>query len=135
MNKRWIFVDANALADLFVGESNPREDAVRLRRKFPDWVTLPLCRYEFGNVLRRYTRSGKIPPDAAVLMLRRGLSMVTFCAECEDEIVFAEAEASNLSFYDAAYVARARSLGRRLHTRDSGILENCPEIACRIADA
>lgn len=134
MKQRTILIDANALADFFVGEEELREHSIRLRRKFPNWTTLPLCRYEFGNVLRTCTRLGKIRADDGLAMLKQGLSMVTFCAECGDEVVLAEANASNLTFYDAAYVARARTLGVKLHTRDGGILKHCPEVACPISE-
>lgn len=130
-----VFIDANALADFFVGEEAFRAEAEALRMKCPNWVTLPLCRYEFGNVIRLYTRLGKIREGDGRLMLARGLAMVAYCAECDDETVLAEANASRLTFYDAAYVARARSLGMRLHTRDGEILRNCPEVSCPIAGA
>jgi predicted nucleic acid-binding protein len=133
MNDESILIDTNALADFFIGEEELREHAVRLRRRFPNWTTLPLCRHEFGNVLRTYTRLGRISAEDGIAMLRQGLAMVTFCAECDDEVVLAEANASNLTFYDAAYAARARTLGVKLCTRDGDILRNCPEIAVPIA--
>ena len=135
MNAEPIFIDSNALIDFFVGETALREDAKALRRKFPDWITLPWCRYEFGNVLRRYIRLGKVGERDASAMLRKGVAMLRFCEECADGVVLAEANASNLTFYDAAYVARTRSLGIRVYTRDGDILRNCPEIAISIRDA
>lgn len=135
MNGDAIFIDSNVVIDFFVGEEVPREQAKGLRRKFPDWVTLPWCRYEFGNVLRTYIRLGKIDEDSGAEMLRKGVAMLRFCEECADAVVLAEANASNLSFYDAAYVARARSMGIRLYTRDGGILKNCPDLAVLIAEA
>lgn len=128
-----VFIDANALADLFVGDESVRAGAEALRRRYPAWVTLPLCRYEFGNVLRFYARLGKIEEVDGRLMLRRGLKMITCVTECDDEVVWAEANASGLSFYDAAYVAWARSSGMQLHTRDGEILRKCPEVARPIA--
>lgn len=128
-----ILVDANALADFFVGEERLREAAVALRRVFPCWATLPLCRHEFGNVVRTYTRLGRIRAEDGLAMLRQGLGMVSYCADCPEEVVLAEANASDLSFYDAAYVARARTLGVLLYTRDAAILRNCPGVACPIS--
>jgi len=134
MDSESAFIDANALADFFVGEDDVRRDSETLRRKHSVWVTLPLCRHEFGNVLRKYTRHGKIGAEDGLKMLRQGLAMVAYCADCTDEVVLSEANASNLSFYDAAYVARARSLGVWLYTRDDGILKNCPDVARAIAE-
>lgn len=135
MHRETILVDANALADFFVGEAALRADAETLRRKFPSWMTLPLCGYEFGNVLRTYTRQKLIGAEGGLLMLRQGLAMVEYCSECDPEVVLAVANASDLSFYDASYVARARTLGIQLHTRDGQILRNCPDVAVPIAVA
>lgn len=129
MDPESAFIDSNALIDFFVGEPAFRQDAEALRRKHPVWLTLPLCRHEFGNVLRLYTRLGKIEADDGMEMLRQGLAMVGYLGDCEDEVVLAEANGSKLTFYDAAYVARARSLGVSLRTRDGEILRNCPDVA------
>lgn len=134
MRTEAIFIDANVLIDFFVGEAALREDAERLRRKSPDWLTLPLCRYEFGNALRTYIRLGKIDEGSGAEMLLKGVAMLRFCDECADAVVLTEANASNLSFYDAAYVARARSLGVRLYTRDGRILKSCSDIAVPISE-
>lgn len=124
-----ILIDANALVDFFVGEPDLRQASEDLRRSYPQWLTLPLCRYEFGNVLRTYVRLDKIDELDGHEILRDGLAMVRFCSECEEDAVLAEANRSHLTFYDAAYVAQARSLGLWLHTRDGAILRNCPDVA------
>ena len=133
MQSKWILVDANALADFFVGEADLRGKAEELRRRYPDWLTLPLCRYEFGNVIRTYTRQKLIESERGLLMLRQGLTMVKYCTECDPEVVLQEANAYDLSFYDASYVARARSLGMQLYTRDKQVLKNCPDVAVPIS--
>lgn len=130
-----ILIDNNALVDFFVGVEELKQDAEKLRRKFPDWITTPLCRYEFGNVLKSYVRRGFVSEDDGLLMLRQGLKMVSFCSECAEEVIFSEANASRLTFYDASYAACARWLDYRLYTRDKEILEHCPEMAYAIADA
>ena len=129
-----ILVDNNALADLFVGEKAFEEGAQALRRKFSSWVAPPLCRYEFGNVLRTYVRQGKQTETKALAMLRKGLGMLSFCDEPEEQLIFREANASGLTFYDATYVACARAMGLKLYTRDKEILKNCPDVACHISD-
>lgn len=129
-----ILVDNNALADLFVGEDALKKDAENLRQKYPIWVAPPLCRYEFGNVLRTYIRSGLVSELDARQMLRQGLSMVRLCNECAEEVILEEANSSALPFNDATYVACARSLGYELYTRDKEILKNCPDIARRISE-
>lgn len=135
MSDRPILIDNNALVDFFVGEEPLKKDAENLRRKYPFWITSPLCRYEFGNVLRTYVRRGLVDEADGLLMLRQGLKMVSFCHECAEEVILAEAHASNLTFYDATYAACARWLGYRLYTRDGDILKYCPEIAHAISSA
>lgn len=130
-----ILIDNNALVDFFVGVEGLKQDAEKLRRKFPVWITTPLCRYEFGNVLKTYVRRGYVSEEDGLLMLRQGLKMVSFCSECAEEVIFSEANASRLTFYDASYAACARRLDYRLYTRDREILEHCPEMAHAIADA
>lgn len=130
-----ILVDNNALADLFVGVEALADEAAELRRKFPVWVAPPLCRYEFGNVLRTYVRVGKQTDEAAAKMLRKGLGMLIYCEEPEEEQILEVALASELTFYDATYVACARALGLRLYTRDKEILKSCPDVAFHISDA
>ena len=44
MSDRPILIDNNALVDFFVGEEVLKKDAENLRRKFPFWMTSPLCR-------------------------------------------------------------------------------------------
>jgi predicted nucleic acid-binding protein len=130
-----ILIDANALIDFFLGEPEFQEASARLRRKHPDWMTLPLCRYEFGNVIRTYIRNGMLGESKGYKILQEGITMVRFCPECDDEAVLDEANRSRLTFYDASYVARARSLTMKLHTRDGEILRNCPDVAVPISDA
>lgn len=130
-----ILVDNNALADLFVGDEEFLDAASELRRKYPLWFAPPLCRYEFGNVLRTYVKAGKQTEEKALVMLRKGLGMVTICEEPDEEAILQEALTSHLSFYDATYVACARSMGLKLHTRDKEILKNCPDVALPISDA
>lgn len=135
MPERPILIDTNALADFFVGEEALKKNAENLRRKFPCWITSPLSRYEFGNVLRKYIRLGKVSESDGLLMLRQGLKMVSFCSDCSEEVILAEANASKLTFYDATFAADARWHRYQLYTRDDAILRNCPEIARAIEDA
>ncbi|MGB0743944.1 MAG: type II toxin-antitoxin system VapC family toxin, partial [Opitutales bacterium] len=70
MSRDSILVDTNVLVDLFLGAESLKEKAEALRRRHPYWMTLPLCRYEFGNALRTYTRAGHIDEDLARNFLR-----------------------------------------------------------------
>jgi predicted nucleic acid-binding protein len=135
MSENPILVDNNALVDLFLGEAPFLIAAEALRLKFPDWVAPPLIRYEFGNVLRTYVRLKGVAEEKAERILSKGLSILTFCEEPEEDVILREAHASGLTFYDASYVACARLHGLRLYTRDKGILQNCPNVSAKISDA
>lgn len=133
MSELPIVIDTNVLVDFFVGVEDLRLDAENLRRKHPVWVTSALCRYEFGNVLSTYVRRGLVCEEDGALMLQLGINMVRFCHEPAEEVIFAEAHASELSFYEATYAACARQLNFPLYTRDKKLLKNCPEITHVIA--
>jgi len=135
MQHEVILIDANALVDFFLGETSLQSAAQSLRRQHPDWLTIPWCRYEFGNAVRKYTRLGHIQEADGYEILQAGLAMIRLCPDCDGRVVLAEANRSNLTFYDAAYVARARSSGLRLRTRDGDILRNCPDVASSLAEA
>ncbi|MGI8603837.1 MAG: hypothetical protein ACR2OZ_12690 [Verrucomicrobiales bacterium] len=49
--------------------------------------------------------------------------------EVEPSVIFAKARSTNLSAYDAEYVALAESLGLWLVTSDKEILAACPQLA------
>ena len=63
----------------------------------------------------------------------KGMGMVSFCLEASESMILREANASNLTFYDATYVATAKGTGLTLYTRDGDILKNCPEVAREIS--
>lgn len=134
MNTQRILVDANALSDLFVGEAGLHASAERLRRTFSVWLAPPLIRYEFGNVLRNYVRSGRKTEADTLVMLGKGIEMIRFCGEPPVDAILREADYSGLTFYDAVYVACARELKLTLYTRDEAILKNCAGVARRISE-
>ena len=135
MNSEAILVDCCALADLFVGEADFEQASANLRRKFPIWYSPALIKAEFGNVLRTQVRAGKMTAEKALEIWSVAMGKVLLCEEADGAGILKEANASRLTFYDATYVAAARSTGLTLYTRDSEILRNCPEVAQPISDA
>ena len=133
MNFPRILVDNCALADLFFGESRFEVAASELRRKFPIWIAPPLIRYEFGNVIRTQIRTGRLSAETGESMMLKGMEMVSFCLEPSESMILQEANISNLTFYDATYVATAKETGLMLYTRDGDVLKNCPEVAREIS--
>jgi predicted nucleic acid-binding protein len=129
-----IIVDNTVLVDFWVGDADCRQAARMLFRDDPDWYAPDLWKYEFGNVIRKYVRAGRISSEVKKGAWVGCLKMVTTIHEVD---VFAVdvfavddvAESGGLKFYDASYVSLAMKLGLKLRTRDSGILEAFPEVA------
>jgi predicted nucleic acid-binding protein len=121
-------VDCTVLVDFYVGEDAQKEASRALLREDADWISVGLWRYEFGNVLLKYVRVGRLGAAEMELALEEvpGLLVETVEDIAALEVWRLSLE-SRLSYYDAAYVWLARSRNSRLYTRDSGILKKCPD--------
>jgi len=123
MNMKRLVVDNNVLADFFFGSEDRVARVQTWLRRYPVWIVPDLWRYEFGNVVRSQVCFGGLPEEAARQALRQACSMVTPSpAPLTEEEILVESLQSQLTFYDASYVAHARSLGLELLTRDREIL-------------
>ena len=123
-----VIVDCTVLADFYVGEARARQAARDLLRKDSNWVSVSLWRYELGNVLLKYVRSGRLRADEMAFALEEAEVLVAETVEPKDSLqVWEIALEKELSYYDASYVWLARSRGAPLYSRDGGILKKCPE--------
>lgn len=129
MSSRSILVDCCALADLFVGDEQHDRESVALRREFPIWYSPPLIQAEFGNVLRTQIRAGNMTEETGLQILAKAMEMVVICDKPPGAEILKESNASQLTFYDATYVATARLKALTLYTRDKKILANCAAVA------
>jgi len=124
-----IVVDVNVIAYLFI--PGPFEaDARAAVRKDPEWVSPPLWRSEFRNVLALYLRIKELSLDEALSAMkqaehwmREGERAVASAA------VLSLAAASPCTAYDCEYVALAQEMGVGLVTCDKGILGAFPDVA------
>lgn len=124
-----IVVDNTVLVDFWVGEPEYREAARLLFREDSDWSAPDLWRYEFGNVIRKYARLGRISEEVKEGAWKGCLRMVQTVHEVDVLAVDQIAEQGDLKFYDASYVWLATETGIDLRTRDRRVLSAFPDVA------
>jgi predicted nucleic acid-binding protein len=121
-------VDCTVLADFYVGEELAKKASHGLLREDPDWISVGLWRYEFGNVLLKYVRVGRLAALEMELALQAAPDLLVEVVEEIDSLqVWRLSLEKGLSYHDAAYVWLARSCNTCLYTRDGGIMKKCPE--------
>jgi len=125
-----IVVDTNVLAYLFIEGPRTRE-VEALRGVDPEWAAPLLWRSEFRSVLAGYLRRGEVERRVAIRMTEVAEQMLHGREYAPDhEAVIDVVLESDLSAYDAEYVATARRVGVPLYTYDAQILDRYPELAC-----
>lgn len=126
-----IVVDVNVLAYLFI--AGPETAAVEaLHGADPDWAAPLLWRIEWRSVLAGYLRRGDLDRRDALELTELARRLVAGREyPVEDQAVLDMVLDSELSAYDAEYVATARILGVPLATFDRQVLQAFPEIARR----
>lgn len=96
------------------------------------WISVSLWRYELGNALRTSVRSRETTLDEATALahLADAETMVTeTIEELDPAAIFGIAIKHSLTMYDASYVWAAKARGVKLRTRDSEVLQSCPDVA------
>lgn len=124
-----VVVDNTVIVDFWVGESSSQARAKELFSADSEWVAPDLWRYEFGNVMRKFVRLGKITDAMKDLAWEQSLIMVKTIHEIDVLGIDTIAAQSGLKFYDASYVWLARSMNLIFYTRDQQILNACADVA------
>lgn len=125
-----IVVDCTVIADFWVGESTNQEAAHDLWKLDSHWIAPDLWRYEFGNVLLKYVRAGRISKQAMKGYLTEGQELVGESVGSLNLNEVAElCLQREISFYDASYVRLAQVRGLPLYTRDGKLMAKCPDVA------
>lgn len=127
-----IVVDATVLIDFFIGTAERKAAAEALFTEDSQWTSVSLWRYELGNALRTSVRSRETILDETTSQrhLANAESMVKETIEkLDNSAIFRIAIKHGLTMYDASYVWAARARGLKLRTRDSEVLESCPDVA------
>jgi predicted nucleic acid-binding protein len=126
-----IVLDASALLELVLATSAGKKLAVRLDSPSESMHVPHLVDLEILNVLRRELRAGRIDAHRAVTALRHLAELDLDRHPHETLLPRVWAMRSNLSAYDAAYVALAEALDCPLLTRDARLARS-PGMRCRV---
>ena len=123
-----IAADTNLIAYLCIsGENTILAEAVF--QADPDWVTPPLWRSEFLNVLSKYIRTGRFNVDEALECWMLAQSQVNEMQNPSEKDVLNLVSSSKLSSYDCEFVALAQQMSIPLITFDKKVLAAFPDVA------
>jgi predicted nucleic acid-binding protein len=124
-----LVADTSAIAHLHIaGERHAA--AVAAYRRDPDWLTVPLWRYEFVNVLLKHHRAGNLDGPMAHACLCEALKRMVPGEQMPGEFrPFEIARNKGVSVYDAYFAAVAEDLELQLLTEDRELLAKFPETA------
>ena len=111
-----VVVDASALGAMAFGE--PEGPALAAHLKGETLIAPTLLDYELVNVAIKKVRRGKASPGEAVLLLAAALRVPIKRRPVRGDEVFALAEQTGLTAYDAAYLWLARTADVELVTLD-----------------
>lgn len=125
-----VVADASAIVALLI-DPGAAGDAVAVRLAGTTAFAPSLLPFEVANVLRRRRNAGLLSPAEAELAHVELLELPIDLWPWESLAPRAWELGSNLSSYDAAYVALAEELGTTLVTRDAR-LARAPGIRCRV---
>ena len=125
-----LVVDASVLAPV-VGDSGP--DGLRFRHRLRGEVVAgpDLLRVEVASVLRRHATTGRVTPEQADLALDDLLGFPITVFPTTPLLRRVWELGSNLTTYDACYVALAEALDGTLLTADRR-LANAPRLRCAV---
>lgn len=124
-----IVVDTNIISYLFL-PTTYTELAEQLYQQDAYWVSPPLWRSEFRNVLTLYLRKNLISfQDALALQEQAELLLAETEMEASSSEILELVNTSQCSAYDCEFVALAKDLHLSLVTQDKKVLAQFPEIA------
>ena len=124
-----IVVDTNILAYLWL-PCELTELAEKALRKDSSWVSVPLWRSEFRNVLAVYLRKKLISYEEALNTIMNAENQMQNSEYSINTLqVLHKVRDSNCSAYDCEYIALADALNCKFLTNDKKIVRSFPDIA------
>ena len=121
-----IVVDCTVVADFFIGSPEMQSSVQRLLKLDSEWVAPVLWRYEFGHVLLKEVRGGRMSEELMDRFLAAAEELITeSVVDFDASKIVALALARDLSFYDASYVWLGQTLGVPFYTRDGKLARKC----------
>jgi predicted nucleic acid-binding protein len=130
-----ILADTNLIIPLLV-EHEHRDKALRLFQADADWHLPDWWQIELTNVLRNYHRAGLFTPDELTEIQHRASRLLPVANTHPVDLLetLRIACESNISAYDARFIALARSFGQKLVTEDGRLRKACPEDTLSITE-
>lgn len=129
-----IVVDTTVIAHLLLDGDYVKE-AKRLLTKEAEWAAPRLWRSEFRNVLTKYYRHQRLDENSVVAMMEAASARLSGREfDPSSDQVFDCVFRSNLSAYDAEFVALAMDLKTYLITADRQIVREFPDTAIELRD-
>jgi predicted nucleic acid-binding protein len=124
-----LVADTTAIVHLYVaGDCHAAARAAY--RRDSDWLTAPLWRYEFVNVLWKIQRAGHCDAEAAAANFQVAAERLVPRERAPSDLEALElALRYKISAYDAYFVTLARELKLPLLTQDRELLAKFPEQA------
>jgi predicted nucleic acid-binding protein len=124
-----IVVDCTVISDFFIGIPEHADAAAQLLEADPAWISPVLWRYEFGNVLLKGVRSGRISSELMNRYLEAAEGLVIeSVVELDSPAVGELAQSREISFYDASYAWLGQARGLPFHSRDTKLRRKCPDL-------
>lgn len=125
-----IVVDCTVVADFFIGNAEMQRSVQCLLEMDSEWIAPVLWRYEFGHVLLKEVRGGRMSQDLMARFLAAGEKLIIESVVDFDASEIAElSHTRNLSFYDASYVWLGQARGLLFYTRDGKLERKCEGLA------
>jgi predicted nucleic acid-binding protein len=129
-----IVVDTTVIAHLFL-DGDHVEEAKHLLTKEAEWAAPRLWRSEFRNVLTKYYRHQRLDENSMVALMDAASARLAGREfDPSNDKVFDCVLRSNLSAYDAEFVALAIDLKTYLITADRQIVREFPDTAIDLRD-
>lgn len=124
-----IVVDCTVVADFFIGNPEMQGSVQTLLEMDSDWIAPVLWRYEFGHVLLKEVRGGRMTVELMDRFLEAAEQLITESViDFNPSEIAALSHARDLSFYDASYVWLGKSRGVPFYTRDGKLARKCEDL-------
>jgi predicted nucleic acid-binding protein len=124
-----IVVDTNIIAYLFVTNEEFTPLADQVYGQDPDWIAPSLWNYEFFNLLNLYRKRSMLGEDEMKSLYFKALETIEAVDLVDLSFIYNVAVNSDLTGYDAFFVALASEKNLPLVTEDKKILNGFPTVA------
>lgn len=130
-----IVVDCTVVVDFFIGKEEQQESVQRLLVLDPEWIAPVLWRYEFGHVLLKEVRGGRMSEELMDQFLAAAEQLISESVVDFDAVAIAAlSRTKELSYYDTSYVWLGQVRGLPFYTRDGKLARKCGDMAKEMPD-